>query len=105
MHFQRREASGASGRLSRVELPHDHNDDNNNDNDDHNGANDDHNDGDNDHNDDDNDHNSDNNDDNDDHNNDNNDLYIIGAVCISVCDEKVTSSLICSATVASEIYI
>ena len=27
------------------------------------------------------------------------DLYIIGAVCISVsCDEKVTSSLICSAT-------
>ena len=29
------------------------------------------------------------------------DLYIIGAVC----DEKVTSSLICSATVAGEIYI
>ena len=34
------------------------------------------------------------------------DLYIIGAVCISVsCDEKVTSSLICSAKVAGEIYI
>ena len=42
-----------------------------------------------------------------DHDNDDNDhgddddLYIIGAVC----DEKVTSSLICSATVAGEIYI
>ena len=35
----------------------------------------------------------------DDHDGD--DLYIIGAVC----DEKVTSSLICSATVAGEIYI
>ena len=32
------------------------------------------------------------------------DLYIIGAVCMYVCDEKVTSSLICSATVAGEIY-
>ena len=33
------------------------------------------------------------------------DLYIIGAVCLSFCNEKVTSSLICSATVAGEIYI
>ena len=36
---------------------------------------------------------------------DGDDLYIIGAVCMYVCDEKVTSSLICSATVAGEIYI
>ena len=35
---------------------------------------------------------------------DDGDLYIIGAVCMYVCDEKVTSSLICSATVAGEIY-
>ena len=35
------------------------------------------------------------------------DLYIIGAVCLYPvsCDEKVTSSLIWSATVAGEIYI
>ena len=33
------------------------------------------------------------------------DLYIIGAVCLSVCNEKVNSSLICSTTVAGEIYI
>ena len=39
--------------------------------------------------------------DGDDDDDDDDDLYIIGAVC----DEKVTPSLICSATVAGEIYI
>ena len=45
------------------------------------------------------------NDDDDDDEDD--DLYIIGAVCLYPvsCDEKVTSSLIWSATVAGEIYI
>ena len=56
--------------------------------------------------DDDNDDDDDDSDDNDDDDDDDDDdLYIIGAVCMYVCDEKVTSSLICSATVAGEIYI